>query len=75
MVWIEVLNQNKCHVIIGWQRGKKFPACVEAADGSANSNNRQISGPGQRSVRGQPRLWWSLFCLVWSTVRHDGYFL
>jgi hypothetical protein len=75
MVWIKVLDQNKCHAIIGWQRGEKFPACIEPAGGSANSNNRETSGPGRRPARGRPRLRCGLFSLVWSTVCHSGYFL
>jgi hypothetical protein len=42
MVWIKVLDQNKCHAIIGWQGGEKFLACIEPAGGSANSNNRDV---------------------------------
>ena len=50
---VEMLDQDKCHAVAGWQCAYKLPAGIEAAGRGANSDNRKRWSRAYGTVRGR----------------------
>jgi hypothetical protein len=51
MSWIEVLDEDESHTVIGWQRGQEFSARIQPASRGANPDDGEISAVGRRTAR------------------------
>jgi len=49
--WVEVLNQDERHAVIGGQRTQEFAARLQATGRGTNSDEREVTG-GRRPVCG-----------------------